>query len=187
MVITYYNLIDLAFFLLLCRLIYWSYKNRSYVKIFEYFKIFLAVTISTKLTSLTATWLQKLYITDADTYPTLLLISFAVNLTIIIYSYKSIFKFTNIYINNRKIKTIIAKFFTVVEVVALSTFTLYIVMQLYLAKVYIHPTLEKTFFYPKIERFYIKFLNYDFVLLVMGSDTGTNHKELLFKSFKNSL
>jgi len=187
MVISYYNLIDLLFIITISILIYYSYKNKSYVKIFEYFKIFLAITISAKLASLTATWLQKLHITDADTYTTLLLIAFAINLLVIIYSYKFIFKLINKFVNHEKIKTITAKFFTVVEVVVLTTFGLYIIMQLYLAKVYIHPSLNKTFLYPKIEKFYTKFLNYDFVLLVMGSDTGTNHKELLFKSFKNSL
>lgn len=186
MVINYYNIIDLFLIITILGLIYYSYKNRSYLKIFEYFKIFIAITISAKLASFSAIWLQKLHITDADTYTTLLLIAFIVNLILIIYGYKFIFKLTSNYINNEKINLLLAKVFTILEVVILTTFGLYILMQLYLAKVYIHPTLEKTFFYPKIEKFYTKFLNYDFVLLVMGSDTGTNHKELLFKSFKNS-
>jgi len=184
--VSYYNSIDLLFIIGLIGIIYYSYKNRSYIKIFEYFKIFLAITISTKLASFTATWLQKLHITNADTYTTLLLIAFTLNLFIIIYSYKFIFKLTSNYINNKKIKIILAKFFTVVEVVVLTTFLLYIFMQLYLAKVYIYPTFKKTFFYPKIEKFYTSFLNDEFVSMVMGSDTGTNHKEVMFKSFKNS-
>lgn len=185
--VSFYNLIDLLLVLAISGLIYYSYKNKSYVKIFEYFKIFIAITLSSYLAPKTATLLQNLYITKADTYTTLLLIAFSVNLLIIIYGYKSFFKLTKTYINNEKVKVVLAKFFTVLEVVVLTTFALYIVMQLYLAKVYIHPTLEKTYLYPKIENFYTKFLNYDFVLLVMGQDTGTNHKELLFKSFKNAL
>ena len=185
--VSYYNIIDLIFVIVISILIYMSYKNRSYVKIFEYFKIFIAITLSAKLASYTATLLQKLYITKADTYTTLLLIAFVVNLLLIIYGYKFLFKLTSTYINNKKIKTILAKFFTIVEVVILTTLGLYIIMQFYLAKTYIYPTLKQTLLYPKIEKFYNSFLNYDFVLLVMGSDTGTNHKELLFKSFKNSL
>lgn len=185
--VNYYNIIDILFLGLIAYGIYYSYTHKSYVKIFEYFKIFIAITMSAKMASFTAIYLQKLYITKADTYTTLLLISFVVNLLIIIYGYKSVLKLTNGFINSEKIKVILAKLFTVIEVVVLSTFALYIVMQIYLAKVYLYPTMEKTYLYPKIERFYSKFLNYDFVLLVMGSDTGTNHKELLFKSLKNAL
>lgn len=184
--VSYYNIIDLVFILAIVGLIYYSYKNKSYIKIFEYFKIFIAITFSAKLASFSAVWLQKFYITKADTYTTLILIAFVVNLLIIIYGYKYFLKLTSNYINNEKIKQLFAKTFTVIEVIVLFTFALYIVMQLYVAKAYIYPSLEKTFLYPKIEKFYTKFLNYDFVLMVMGSDTGTNHKELLFKSFKNS-
>jgi len=185
--VNYYYLIDIVFVILIAYGIYYSYIHKSYVKIFEYFKIFIAITLSAKMASFTAIYLQKLYITKADTYTTLLLISFVVNLLIIIYGYKSFFKLTNGLINSEKIKIILAKFFTVIEVVVLSTFALYIMMQIYISKVYLYPTMKQTYLYPKIEKFYSKFLNYDFVLLVMGSDTGTNHKELLFKSLKNSL
>jgi hypothetical protein len=185
--VSFYNILDLLFIITVGALIYYSYKNKSYQKIFEYFKIFIAITLSSYLASYTGTILQKLHITKADTYTTLILIAFVVNLLLIIYGYKFLFKLTKNFLNNEKIRQILAKILTVVEVVVLSTFVLYITMQLYIAKVYIYPSLEKTFLYPKIEKFYTKFLNYDFVLLVMGSDTGTNHKELLFKSFKNSL
>ncbi len=182
-----YYIIDIVLILFLCFFTYYSYKNRSYVKIFEYFKIFIAITLSAKLASFSAVYLQKFHITKADTYTTLILIAFVVNLLIIVYGYKSVLKLTGGFINNEKIKTILAKIFTLIEVIVITTLGLYIVMQIYLAKVYVYPTMKKTYLYPKIERFYTKFLNYDFVLLVMGSDTGTNHKELLFKSFKNSL
>lgn len=187
MVISYYNLIDLLLIIAVGFYLHYSYTHKSYLKFFEYFKIFIAITLSSYFASSMATLLQKLYITKADTYTTLLLIAFVVNLLLIIYGYKTLFKFTKTYINNEKIKILLAKLFTVVEVIVLSTFALYIVMQLYLAKIYIHPSFDKTFLYPKIESFYTKFLNYDFVLMVMGSDTGTNHKELLFKSLKNSI
>jgi len=185
--VSYYNIIDLILIVAIGSFIYISYKNKSYIKIFNYFKIFLIITISAKLSSYSATILQKLYITKADTYTTLLLISFVVNFLILYYGYKYIFKITKNYIDNEKVKVLLAKLFTVFEVVIISTFSLYIVMQLYISKVYLYPTIKKTYLYPKIEKFYNSFLNYDFVLLVMGSDTGTNHKELLFKSLKNSL
>lgn len=184
--VSYYNIIDLLFVVLVAYGIYYSYTHKSYVKIFEYFKIFIAITLSAKMASFTAIYLQNFYITKADTYTTLLLISFVVNLLIIIYGYKSVFRLCRGFINSEKIKVLLAKLFTVIEVLVLSTFALYIVMQIYLAKLYLYPTIKQTYIYPKIEKFYSKFLNYDFVLMVMGSDTGTNHKELLFKSFKNS-
>jgi len=184
--VSYYNLIDLVLLIAIWFLIYWGYKNRSYVKIFEYFKIFIAITLSSILASFTGTLLQKLSITKADTYTTLILIAFVINLVLIIYGYKFIFKLSNKYLHNEKIKIFLAKFFTVIEVVVLTTFGLYIVMQLYLAKLYIHPSFKQTFLYPKIEKFYNSFLNDEFVSMVMGSDTGTNHKEVMFKSFKNS-
>ncbi len=184
--VSYYNIIDLLFIILVVYGIYYSYTHKSYVKIFEYFKIFIAITMSAKMASFTAIYLQKLYITKADTYTTLLLISFVVNLLIIIYGYKSVFKLTRNFVNSEKIKTLLAKIFTVIEVIVISTFALYIVMQLYIAKLYLYPTMKQTYLYPKIEKFYNGFLNYDFVLMVMGSDTGTNHKEVLFKSLKNS-
>jgi hypothetical protein len=185
--VSYYNIIDTLFLFIISYGIYYSYSHKSYVKIFEYFKIFIAITLSAKLSSYSAVYLQKFYIIKADTYTTLILITFVINLLIIIYGYKSVLKLTDRFINSEKIKVLLAKLFTVIEVVVLSTFALYIMMQIYLAKVYLYPTMKKTYLYPKIEKFYTKFLNYDFLMMVMDSDTGTNHKELLFKSLKNSL
>lgn len=185
--VSYYNLLDLVFYLIIGFFIYRNYKNKSYIKIFEYFKIFVAITLSAKLSSYTAMALQKLYITKADTYTTLILIAFVINLLIIIYGYKYFFKLIKNYLNNEKVKTILAKIFTVIEVLVISTFSLYIIMQIYLAKTYLHPIATETYSYPVIERFYKSFLNNDFVNMIMGSDTGTNHKEVIFKSFKNSL
>ena len=164
-----------------------SYENKSYLKIFEYFKIFFAITISAKLSSFTAVWLQKLYITKADTYTTLILISFVVNLAIIYFSWKGIFRFLNKYISNINFRKYLAYLTTIVEVLIITTFSLYIFMQIYITKIYLHKYLNKSFTYPKIERFYNSFLNDDFVNMVLNSDTGTNHKEVIFKSFKNSL
>ncbi len=87
---------------------------------------------------------------------------------------------------NVKIRTIFAKTFTFLEVLTIVTFSLYIVMQLYITKAYLYKSLKKSYSYPKIEKFYHSFLNDDFVNMILNSDTGTNHKEIIFKSFKNS-
>jgi hypothetical protein len=184
--VSYYTILDAIFIALVAYGIYYNYTHKSYIKTFEYFKIFLMITFAAKLSNSTAILLQKLYITKADTYTTLILIAFVVNFLVFYFGYRSILKLTPNFINNEKIKLFLAKIFTIIEVLVISTFTLYIVMQIYLAKVYLYPTAKQTYIYPKIEKFYNSFLNDDFVNMVMGSDTGTNHKEVLFKSFKNA-
>jgi len=182
----YYLTLDILFALFIIFACYYSYQRKIYLKIFEYFKIFFIITLSAKLSSSTGILLQKLYITKADTYTTLILIAFVVNFLIIYFSWKYIFKFTKKYINNEKLKILFAKVFTGIEVLIIITFSLYILMQIYLAKIYIYPIFKETYSYPKIEKFYKSFLNDNFVNMVLGSDTGTNHKEVIFKSFKNS-
>jgi len=66
------------------------------------------------------------------------------------------------------------------------TFSIYIVMQLYISKVYLYKTMKKSYSYSKIEKFYNNFLNDDFISILLNSDTGTNHKEIIYKNFKNS-
>ncbi len=185
--VSFYNILDLVLITFIALFTYISYEKRIYIKIFEYFKIFLVITFSAKLSSYTAILLQKLYITKADTYTTLILISFVVNLFILYFGWRYIFKFLNNYISSSKIKILFAKFFTFIEVLIIITFSIYIFMQLYISKAYLYKTFHKTYSYPKIEKFYNSFLNDDFINMVLNSDTGTNHKEVIFKSFKNSL
>ncbi|MEA2050007.1 MAG: hypothetical protein U9O56_04695 [Campylobacterota bacterium] len=109
------------------------------------------------------------------------------NIVLLLYFGKYLLKITDIFINNQQIKTLLAKIFTVIEIVVLSTFALYIVMQLYISKVYIYPIIKKSYSYNKIETFYKKFLSDEFVNMILNSDTGTNHKEIIFKSFKSSI
>jgi len=185
--VTFYHLIDLALLIALIAFTKISYQKRVYVSFFEYFKVFLAITISAKLSSYTALYLQKFYITKADTYTTLILIAFAINLLILYFGWKYIFAFSSKFIQNGVIKVYLAKIFTFLEVLTLLTFSFYIVMQLYITKTYLHKIVSKSYSYPKIEQFYRVFLNDDFVNMVLQSDTGTNHKEILFKSFTNSI
>jgi len=184
--VSFYNTIDLVLIAAIIILTKISYEKKIYIKIFEYFKIFMAITISAKLATYTAIVLQKFYITKADTYTTLILISFVVNLVILYYGWRYIFAFSNKFMQNIKVRTLLAKTFTFLEVFIIITFSLYILMQLYITKAYLYKSLHKSYSYPKIEKFYNSFLNDDFVNMVLNSDTGTNHKEIIFKSFKNS-
>jgi len=184
--VDFYNLIDLILLIAIILLTKISYEKRIYIKIFEYFKIFIAITLSAKLSGHTAILLQKFLITKADTYTTLTLISFAINILILYYGWKYIFAFLNKFIQKEKIRTAFAKIFTFLEVFIILTFSIYIVMQLYISKVYLYKSAKKSYSYPKIEKFYNRFLNDDFVDMIINSDTGTNHKEIIFKSFKNS-
>jgi hypothetical protein len=185
--VDFYNIIDAVLIAAIIYFSYRSYQNKIYVQIFEYFKIFVAITLSAKLSSYTAIILQKMYITKADTYTTLILIAFAINLAFFYYTGKYIIRFLNKNVTNINFRKYSAILITIIEVIILTTFSIYIVMQLYISKVYISKTLDKTLLYPRIEKFYKSFLNDEFVKMVMSSDTGTNREEIIFKSFKNSL
>ena len=182
-----YNLVDFIFLVILVYFTYISYKNKIYLKIFEYFKLFVIISLSAKLSSTSAIILQDLHITKADTYTTLILISFVLNFMLMYHFYKYITKFINKFISSEKIKEIFAKLFTFVEVLTLLTFSIYIIMQIYIVKVYFYKGMKKTYSYPKIQKFYKSFLNDNFINMIIKSDTGTNYKEVIFKSFKNSI
>lgn len=182
-----YFFIDIFLFLALVFLIYFGYKNRVYEKLFEYFKIFLFLTLSAKLAPYMGTALQKLYITKADTYTTLLLISFVVNYVLFHFGFKYILKFSNNFINNQKVKTSFALILTIFEITIVFTLGLYIFMQVYLVKLALENPLNKSYSYPVIERFYKSFFNDKFTNAVLNLDTSTSSKELIFKNLKNSL
>lgn len=184
--VSFYNIFDLILVVLICYFSFYAYKSKTYLKIFHYFKIFLLITISAKLALYTGIILQDIYIIKADTYTTLLLIGFGINIIILLHTYKYIYNFLNKIINSNKIKKFAAIVISCLEVTILSTFALYLTMQLYISKQYLSNHLDKTYSYKIVEKFYHKFLNDNFVNMVMGSDTGTNTKEVIFKSFKNA-
>ncbi len=184
--VSWYSIFDVALAGFIIYATIYSYKNGTYNKIFDYFKIFLLVTVSAKLSLYTGILLQDLYITKADTYTTLLLIGFGINLFVLYNSYRYIFKILNSCINSQKLKNFFAMVISFLEVVILTTFAIYITMQLYVSKKYLYKHINKTYSYKKIEKFYHGFLNDQFVRMLMGSDTGTNSKEVIFKSLKNS-
>ena len=184
--VDFYFLFDIALFLFISFAIYYSYKNKIYIKIFNYFKLFLIITISAKFSSTSGIALEWFNIISTDTYITLVLIGFSINIVVLYFGEKFIFEFLNRYINSGAIKTFFAKLITTLEVIVITTFALYILMQLSLSKSYLYPTLKKSYSYPYIKSFYMKFLTDDFLNMLLKADTGTNYKEVIFKSFKNS-
>ena len=157
-----------------------------YIKLFDYFIVFIIISISAKFASFTGVSLQKINILLADTYTTLILIGFGINLVIFTYIFKIFLQYSNKYINNKKLKIFFAKLITLIEMIILTTFSLYILMQLSISKTYLYSTMKKSYSYPYIKSFYMKFLNDDLVNIVLNNDTKTNHKEVIFKSLKNS-
>jgi hypothetical protein len=181
-----YFLIDIILFIFISFAIYYSYQKKIYIKIFNYFKLFIIITISAKLASQTGISLEKLNILSTDTYTTLILIGFAINVSILFYSWEFLYLLVNKFINSNQIKTFFAKLTVVLEVITIATFSLYIIMQLSISKKYIYPIMIKSYSYVYIKSFYKKFLNDDFVDMILNADTGTNHKEIIFRSLKNS-
>jgi len=187
MQINYYYIIDIIFVLIIINTIKIAYQKKIYIKIFDYLKLFIIITLSAKLANFTGTFLQQYHITKVDTYSTLIFISFMINFVAFTYMSKSFISITNKYINSVKTRDIMAKIFTTIEVILLFTFGLYLIMQLHLSKKYIEPHLQKTISYKYIKGFYKSFLNDEFVNMILHSDTGTNYQEVIFKSFKNSI
>jgi hypothetical protein len=185
--LNFYYFIDAIFIANIIFLSYLAYKNRFYIQLFEYFKIFILITLGAKLASPMAILLQRIHVLNADSYAVAMFIAFAINVAILFSSYKFVLQFANRFINSQKIKEIFAKTITVLEITLLFSFCLFILMQVNFIKKYAHEPFSKTVTYPYIKSFYLKFLNDDFIYAILNSDTKTNHKEVMFKSFKNSL
>ena len=182
-----YYLIDFFLAVLIIVGSYHNYHKKTYIKVFEYFKIFILISVSAKFATTTGIYLSKWHIILADTYTILILIGFSANVSLIYFSWSFIYKFSAKFLNNEQIKTFFAKIITVVEVIIIITFTLFSLMQLSINKKYIYPTIKKSYSYPYIKHFYIKFLNDDMLKMILNSDTNMNHKEVILKSIKNSL
>ena len=182
----FYYLIDIILIATILLLSYWAYQNRFYIKLFEYFKIFILITIAAKLSTPMAIFLQRIHFLHADSYAIAIFIAFIMNLIILFSSYQLILKFLNNFINSQSIKTFFAKLITLFEITIICTFSLFLMMQITVIKRYASQPLAKTISYPYIKTFYTQFLNDDFIYALLHTDTKTNHKELIFKSFKNS-
>ena len=182
-----YLLIDLLLIILISFGAYYNYKKKTYLKVFEYFKVFALISISTKFAISTGLHLSRWHIILADTYTILILIGFSINIMIIYFSWSFLYEMSSKFLNNEQIKKLFAKIVTVIEVVIIVTFSLFMLMQLNINKKYIYPTIQKSYSYPYIKSFYIKFLNDNMLKMILNSDTNMNHKEIILKSFKNSL
>jgi hypothetical protein len=186
-VVSWYIILDITFLVLLGYFSKIAYEKKYYIKFFEYFKIFVTIYIASKLAPFTGLTLQNLYIIKADTYITLIIISFSLNVVLIFYFWKNLVKATNNFLSTNKMKIFFAKVLSVLEVSIILTLFLYLIMQIYIVKVNLHQTLDKTYTYTIVSNFYHKFLNKDILAILQGSNTGTNQKEILFKSFSNSI
>jgi len=181
-----YILIDISLVIFIIFAIYYNYSKKTYIKVFDYFKVFALISVSAKFATFTASYLSKWHLIQADTYTVLILIAFSINALIIYLSWSSLYLLSTKFMNSNKIKIFFAKIITVIEVLIITTFTLFILMQLGVNKKYIYPTLNKSYSYPYIKKFYTKFLNDDFAKMILDSETSVNHKEVILKSFKNS-
>ena len=182
----FYYLIDFTFFVLIIYFTKIAYERQYYLKIFEYIKIFILLSISAKLAHPSGILLKKLYIFNPDTYFIMILIAFLFNFLFLFYSYKFLLQFLNRFINSVFIKNTFAKFISLFEVVLLFTFLTFFLMQVTFVKKLLTPVINKSFSYKHVKKFYIKFLNKDFVLMLTSTDTQTNYKEILLKSLKSS-
>jgi hypothetical protein len=185
--VSFYNLIDVLFLILISFGSIYSFKKKIYLKFFEYIKIFFIITVSAKFASSMGILLEKIHTINADTYTTLILIGFSINIFLLFYFWYYLFTVINKFIKSNTIKIFIAKLFTFLEVLIVVTFTNYIFMQLSLSKIYLSKSMAKSYTYPYIQKFYKNFLNDDFKNMLLNSDTSTNHKEIILKSLKNSL
>jgi len=182
-----YYIIDLFLIILISFGTYHNYKKKTYIKVFEYFKVFALISISAKYAVYSGIHLSKWHIISADTYTILILIGFGLNALVIYYMWSFVYDFSAKFINNEKVKMLLAKFITVVEVIIIITFMLFALMQLNVSKRYLYKSVQKSYSYHYIKKFYTKFLNDDMLRMILNSDTGVNHKEIILKSLKSTL
>ena len=185
--VSWVNLIDLLFVGLFVYGSKIAFERRYYIKFFEYFKLFIILYLASKLAPYSGTMLQKMMILKADTYITLILIAFGINFLILYNFWKYFIKVFNNYFSSANIRTLFAKVLSFLEVLIILSFGLYLMMQIYFIKINLQPTMKQTYVYPAVAKFYHKFLNNDIVKILEGSTTGTNSKEVLFKSFTNAI
>ena len=178
-----YHIFDIILLLFIAFASYYSYREKLYLKFFEYLKILLLITVSAKLSSHTGIFLERSDIIDADSYSVIVLIGFIINLIVFTYAYK----FAQSYLSSveaKAFKQTGAISITIAEVLLVATFSLYMLMQLHISKKYIYPAVKKSISYPYIKSFYGDFLNDGFVYMILSLDGQINHKELIIKSFQ---
>lgn len=180
----FYFLIDIAFLIATIYLIIYSYKREIHTKLLDYVQIFIILSTSARFSNKMGILLQKLYIIKPDTHTTAIVIGFLFNLLILFSLRKLISKVTKKYIEDKRVKKSIKLFLIVPEVIILVTFSLYILIQLTPSKKYIYPYVNKSYSYPYIKSFYVKFLNDDFLRVILDSNSDAQNYENVYKSLK---
>lgn len=179
-----YLIFDILLFISIIYLSFYAYKHRFYIKLFDYVKIFIFITISANLAPSANSLFHKLNIISSDTYVIGVLIAFTFNFLILVYSYKTIFKILNHLIKSQKIKALIAKIVSFIESLLIITISLFLLMQISPIKKSIQSSLLKTYSYPIIKKFYMNTINQKFSNLFMQSDTKLQKYEAFFRNIK---
>jgi hypothetical protein len=180
-------LIDLLFIAAIALLSYFAYEKKMYQKTFEYVKILILFTLSASFAAKTGVFLEKNNILNADTYSVIVLIGFGINLGVFLLFYLLLEKLYQAFITDLRVRGFVIKTVTVLQVAFIVTFTLYILMQLYIPKKYFEPTLQKTYTYTYVKKFYLSFINDDFVKMLLHANSKTPPHELIINSIKNTI
>jgi len=180
----FYFFIDILFFFIMINIIIYSYKKEFHVKLLDYVQIFIIFSLSARFSNKTGFLLKKLNIITPDTHTTSIVLGFLINLLILFLFRKLFSKISKKYIDKTKTQKGIKLSLIVVEVIVLLTFSVYMFMQITPSKKFIYPVLNKSYSYPYIKSFYIKFLNDDFLRVILDSDSDAENYEKVYKSFK---
>jgi hypothetical protein len=96
-------------------------------------------------------------------------------------------KYSKLFINQDKIKDILAKTISFLEMIIIVSISIFMIMQLYISKMYLSKIMNKTYTYPKIQRFYKNFLNTKLANSILYSNTGTSYKEVIIESLSKGV
>ncbi len=180
----FYFITDVLFLIATIYLIIYSYKKEIHTRLLDYVQIFIILSTSARFANKAGIFLQKSYIIKPDTHTTAIVIGFLFNLLILFFLRKLISGITRKYIENKKVKKSIKLILIIPEVIILITFSIYIFMQLTPGKKYIYPIVNKSYSYPYIKSFYVKFLNDDFLRVMLDSDSDARNYEKVYDSLK---
>lgn len=183
----FYFIIDIFIFCAIVFFTYYNYINRNYIKVFDYIKIFLFVFISSKFSYTMYLFLGKINILKTDSIHIGILIAFAINLTLLIYFYKYIFKLLNYLFSSQRTKMMIARVVSFLESIIIITFIVFILMQIKPIKNMLSSSINKTYSYSYIKKFYLGLIDKNFTSIFLSSDSKINRQESILKSIKNSL
>ena len=181
---SFYFLIDIFLVAMMVYLIIYSYKKEIHLKFLDYVRVFIIFSVSARFANATGLTLNKFSITMADTYTTLIVLGFFINLSLLLIINAIHNKFSKKYIEKTKVQKSIKLSVIIIEVFVLATFSLYFFMQFTPTKKFIYPTLNKSYSYPYIKQFYVKFLNDDFLKVILDPHSDAQNYEGVYKSFK---